>query len=231
MGLTVLGTNAMTLTASNGFTGSTTVSSGTLVLANTGGVGWEHSNRTAPGSLVFSSSVTSHAFTLGGLGGSGNLGLQDNATVPIALTVGGNNGNSTYAGVLSSPGALTKVGTGLLTLIGSNTYSGNTTVSGGTLQVGDGSAGHDGSLASMSLSLSNNAALFYNLSGSETYGGAVRGTGSLSKTGTGSLILSGVNNYSERHNGQRWRTGGLEHWRFFPTTASARRSWSAATQC
>ena len=36
MGLTVLGTNAMTLTASNGFTGSTTVSSGTLVLANTG---------------------------------------------------------------------------------------------------------------------------------------------------------------------------------------------------
>ena len=103
-------------------------------------LGWEHSNRARAGQLGLLFERHQPRLYVGRPGRLGNLGLQDNATVPIALTVGGNNGNSTYAGVLSSPGALTKVGTGLLTLIGSNTYSGNTTVSGGTLQVGDGSA-------------------------------------------------------------------------------------------
>jgi autotransporter-associated beta strand protein len=50
-----------------------------------------------------------------------------------ALSIGGNNGSTTYSGTLSGGGSLTKNGTGTLTLSASNTYSGLTTVSGGTL--------------------------------------------------------------------------------------------------
>ena len=207
MGLTVLGTNAMTLTASNGFTGSTTVSSGTLVLANTGALGG--STLIAPRRAAWSSLRASPATPL--RWAAWRLG-EPRFARQCHRSYRPDRRRQQWQQHLcrraEQSRALTKVGTGLLTLIGSNTYSGNTTVSGGTLQVGDGSAGHDGSLASMSLSLSNNAALFYNLSGSETYGGAISGTGSLSKTGTGSLILSGVNNYSgvTTVNAARWRS-------------------------
>jgi autotransporter-associated beta strand protein len=53
---------------------------------------------------------------------------------PFALTVGNNNQNTTYSGVLSGSGSLLKVGAGTLTLNGGNTYTGNTTVKAGTLK-------------------------------------------------------------------------------------------------
>ena len=58
------------------------------------------------------------------------------------LSVGSNNLNTTFSGVLQDGGAyggtgasLTKIGTGTLTLSGANTYTGGTTVSTGTLLV------------------------------------------------------------------------------------------------
>jgi len=78
--------------------------------------------------IVFDSSVGSHAFTFGGLSGSANLALQDNAGTPnaVTLSVGNNNGSTTYSGVLSGAGALTKIGTGALTLSNTNTFTGVT---------------------------------------------------------------------------------------------------------
>ena len=61
--------------------------------------------------------------------------------------------------MLSGSGSLTKVGTDALTLTGLNTYTGNTALSGGTLQLGDGNFGHDGSLASTNIGITNNAPL------------------------------------------------------------------------
>lgn len=56
--------------------------------------------------------------------------------MPVALTVGNNNSDTTYSGSLYGAGSLIKVGSGKLTLAGVNTYSGSTTVSAGTLAFG-----------------------------------------------------------------------------------------------
>ncbi len=63
-------------------------------------------------------------------------GLSSGGT--ITWQVGARNEDTTFAGVIGNntgPSALTKVGTGTLTLSGANTYSGATTISAGRLQV------------------------------------------------------------------------------------------------
>ena len=75
------------------------------------------------------------AATFGGLTGSDNLALGNNAAAAVTLSVGNNNQNTTYSGDLSGSGGLTKVGAGILTLSGSNTYRGATIVNAGTLQL------------------------------------------------------------------------------------------------
>jgi autotransporter-associated beta strand protein len=89
---------------------------------------------------------------------------------------------------------LTMNGPGLLVLLGSNSYSGATTIGGGTLQLGDGTTGHDPSLTTSGMT--NNAALVYNVGVSQTASYAISGSGSLIKTGPGTLVLSGTNTFT-----------------------------------
>ena len=78
-----------------------------------------------------------HQLTAGSIEGNGFFRLGSNA-----LSVGSNNLSTDVTGVISDGGAaggtgaaLTKVGSGTLTLSGANTYTGPTTVSAGTLLV------------------------------------------------------------------------------------------------
>ena len=171
------------------------------------GIALQASTLIAPtaGSVVFDQSVTSNVFALAGLGGSGNLALQNNAATPapITLVVGGNNGNSTFSGRFTGPGSLIKVGAGTLDLTGANVNAGQTTISSGTLQIGDGTAGHDGSLSSAS-GITNNAALVFDLFGAETYAGVISSSGNLTKNGGGALTLGNANTFS----GQTVISGG-----------------------
>jgi len=122
-----------------------------------------------------------HNLSVGSLAGAGNFYLGANA-----LTLGSNNASTTVSGVISDCGAtgqecfqfahqppavtggsLIKVGTGTLTLSGTNAYTGPTTVSAGSLVV-------DGSIAPSSLTTVNSGAT---LSGSGTVGSTAINTG------------------------------------------------------
>jgi autotransporter-associated beta strand protein len=72
-----------------------------------------------------------NTYKLGALKGTRNLELGVNS-----LSVGGNGASTTYSGVLSGSGGLTKTGDGILTPTGANTYFSDTVVRQGTLRIG-----------------------------------------------------------------------------------------------
>ncbi len=187
--LTKTGTGTLVLQGTNTFTGVTGVSGGTLILANSAAL--QQSTLAVPTSgFVFDKSVTSDAYVVGNLSGSGNIALQNNATTPaaISLTAGGNQTSSVYTGTLSGSGGLVKTGSGLLTFTNSSTFTGGTTISGGTLQLGNGLINHDGSLVSTS-SIADNGTLSWNLNGSQSFSGAISGSGSV-LVAAGSMTFS-----------------------------------------
>jgi autotransporter-associated beta strand protein len=99
--------------------------------------------------------------------------------------------NMVLAGAISGAGRLNKLGDGVTTLSGANTYTGGTTISAGTLSVGDG-----GTSGSITGNVTNNAVLAFNRSDAITYAGVISGAGSVKKMGAGTLSLTGANTYS-----------------------------------
>src|SRR5581483_8700727 len=99
--------------------------------------------------------------------------------------------DTTYAGVISGTGAVTKLGNGKVTYTGANTYSGGTTISAGTLQVGVG--GITGSIAG---NVANAGTLIFNRSDNVTYGNVISGAGAVTVAGTGTLTFTGTNTYT-----------------------------------
>lgn len=191
-GLIENGTGTLVLGGSNGYTGATTVSSGTLDLTNSLALQNSALTLSGTGSLIFDSSVTSNAFSIGGLGGNPNLVLQNNAASPVAisLTLGSfvNSFNTTESGVLSGPAgaSLTAIGfNNTLTLSGANTYTGTTTINGSTLNLGGGTA-------SGSINGTVGTALVL---GGNGFGGtlAYTRTGTVTQGFTGTTINSGQN--------------------------------------
>ena len=156
--LTKSGSGTLTLTGANTYTGTTTISAGTLQIGAGG--------------------------TTGSIAGTS---IVNNAALAFDRS-----NDLIYVGVISGTGSVTKAGNGTLMLTGANTYTGATTISGGTLQIGSG--GTTGSIASTSIV--NNAALLFNRSNALTYSGVISGSGSVIKAGSGTLTLSGSNTYT-----------------------------------
>jgi fibronectin-binding autotransporter adhesin len=144
---------------------------------------------------------------------SGSLTLSDTfSNAGFLLTMTGA-GNLTFSGVISSTGGLTKNGAGKLTLSGVNTYSGGTTINAGTVAVNSASSfgATSGAVTlnagTVEVTTGFSTTRVYNLGDvastfqidpSQTFTDttAIGGAGTLNKTGTGTMITSGVNTYS-----------------------------------
>jgi len=213
--ITKFGDGILTLAGQNSYSGGTIINNGTVAIGR--------SDALAPighveiGDATFD--VNGHSPTIGSLAGvaASNVTLDGGN-----LTVGQNNGDTTFGGVISgSGGSITKIGTGTLTLSGDNTYTGATVIDGGRLELGNNSRISDASDVTVSafatFDLNNFAEAIDGLSGSGSvelgdlssgrlivgdndgtsiFSGDIGGTGRLDKRGSGTFTLSGANTYA-----------------------------------
>ncbi|MCE5268857.1 MAG: autotransporter-associated beta strand repeat-containing protein [Planctomycetaceae bacterium] len=239
------GSGALTLSGANTYTGTTTISQGTLIASSIVVSGGSSSlgNATSPvvlgdgihqGLLSYtgSSATYTRGFTINAGGGEIDV-TNSGQTVTVTtgaigdsgpLTIGGA-GSTSISVAISGTVALTKVGTGTLTLGASNSYSGTTRITAGTLVLNsplalqsstlDLNSTDSGSLSFGSLT----TATFAGLTGSRnlilqnatsaavaltvgngvadtSYSGVLSGAGSLIKVGSNTLTLSANQSYT-----------------------------------
>ncbi len=165
--------NSGVLKVGEGDLENTLSGSGSLVKTGTGELTLSGGNDYSGGTTIIGGTLTAdHADSLG-TGAVANSGV---------LQVGEGELENTFSG----SGSLVKTGTGELTLSGDNTYSGGTTIADGTLTADHADSLGTGAIANSGVLQVGEGELENTLSGS----------GSLVKTGTGELTLSGDNSYS-----------------------------------
>ena len=178
--LTKIGTGTLTLSGMNTYTGGTTITGGVLAISddnNLGGTkGALNFSNDAPHSKPWRRSLPArsggvgHAVTAQQAATLKALASDHRARSRVAGTGGGtidtNGFDSTFSGVFSGSGGLTKAGDGGLTLSGKNTYKGDTIVNAGSLSV-------NGSIASSKTTINTGALLV----GMGTIGGDVTNNG------------------------------------------------------
>jgi autotransporter-associated beta strand protein len=169
-----------TLTVAADISGSGSLSqTGSGTSALTGTNSYSGSTTISAGTLQIGDGGTSGSIGSGAISNSGALAINRSDAYTLANDVSGT-------------GGLSQIGTGTSTLTGTNTYSGTTTISAGTLQIGNG--GTTGSIGSGAIS--NSATLAINRSDLFTLANNVSGTGGLSQIGSGTTMLTGINNYT-----------------------------------
>ncbi|PWJ84636.1 outer membrane autotransporter protein [Pseudaminobacter salicylatoxidans] len=134
------GNAVITLTGSNIYTGTTTVSDGTLAGGAAGAFSAASGFTVLGGGVLDLGGFDQTVASLSGAGLVTNDGGAD-----AILTVGGDNSSTVFSGSLKDGATnalgLTKIGTGTLTLSGDSLYSGRTTISAGTLEIAGPGAG------------------------------------------------------------------------------------------
>ncbi|NBV86542.1 MAG: hypothetical protein EBS01_09850, partial [Verrucomicrobia bacterium] len=165
----------LVLSGANTYSGSTTLTSGTVRMGSSLSLGGTAS------AIVFKGGVLQYGY---------NTGVTDLSSRIASSTTGNNvsidtNGyDIAFASGIAGTGGLAKTGAGKLTLSGNNSFSGTALLQQGTLEVTAGSlvAGVDVATGSL---------LRFNRTDASTYGGSLSGAGLVEKAGSGVLTLSG----------------------------------------
>ena len=129
----------------------------------------------------------------------------------MEIIVGGKNTSSTYSGVISNNTRLEKVGTGTLTISGTNTFTGGVNINAGTLQVGstgalNGTAGSENAVAfgtssTGTLALAGNSVVVANLSTNATPGSTFVQNANGTSVGNAILTVGNASNLSGTYAG------------------------------
>nr|WP_259388799.1 autotransporter-associated beta strand repeat-containing protein [Salmonella enterica] len=210
--LTKTGAGTLILNAENTYTGTTTISGGTLIATNvealgTGDVtdnatlelnasgtfdnaisGSGQVVKSGDGALTLSGANSYSGGTLisGGTLVAGRVDALGSGDVTDNATLEMNTGGD-FANNIGGTGSVVKSGDKTLTLSGTNTYRGGTTISGGTLVASNVDALGSGDVT-------DNATLEMNTGGD--FDNAISGSGQVVKSGDKTLTLSGANSYS-----------------------------------
>ena len=150
---------------------------------------------------------------------SGSVTLNRNASIDVSDA----SGSLTMSGGVGGGNALTKTGSGTLTLSGANSFSGTTTIGSGTLAITNGSAIANSGVVTLSnvsgatfavnasetigslqgggttggnVSIASGQTLTVAETGSQTFGGVISNAGSLTKSGAGTLALTNSSTYT-----------------------------------
>jgi len=181
----------LTLSSTNTYSGATTITQGTLRLGGSDVI----PDGTGKGdvSLAGTLDLNTYSETINGLTGAGIVDTVAGGTP--TLTVGANNVTNSFTGTIKNTAgslALTKTGTGTLTLGGASTFSGGTTINGGIVL-----ASHNNALGSGAVTISGGTRLVisdtFTIRNSITINSntGVIGRGIIENSGAGNATLSG----------------------------------------
>ncbi len=176
------GDGTLMLSGNNNFTGGLTVEKGTVQAGTADhafGSGLLNVNEGAKVDLANFNTTT------GGLAGAGDVAMGGGK-----LTLD-QSFDTLFSGVVDGSGALTKTGSGTLTLAGVNSYTGQTVVSGGTLKQGAQGAFN---ASSSGYEVASNGTL--DLGGYSTSLASLGNTGNVNFGGTGGTVLNIAGNYT-----------------------------------
>lgn len=218
------GDGTLVLTGNNTYTGTTTISSGTLQIGNSSNDGAIASNIINNGALIFSQP---NGYTYSGIiSGTGTVTHQGN--LPLYFT-----GNNTYTGVTTALNGVLYIGnstptgavagnivsnreiyfyrsndytytgdiSGICTVTkrgsGDLYFTGNNTYSEHTLiENGNLYIGNNSTSGSIAGNIVNYGNLYFNRSDEYTFSGIISGLGIVYKQGSGKTILNGINTYT-----------------------------------
>lgn len=210
-GLTKSGAGTLTLGAVNTFSGGSILNGGTVVVSGASGLGATAGSTTINAATL--DIAATFASTRSVVLGSASSTLMVDPTFTFTQNI-----------AITGTGSLNKTGTGTLTLGTANTYSGGTNINAGTLKDGNANAIPNTSAVTVAAGATFDLNSFSETIGSLSGGGTVTsgvagalrltaggdntstlfsgilqngsGTVAFTKTGTGTLTLSGANTYS-----------------------------------
>ena len=194
----------LTLSASNAYTGGSTVSAGRLVVGDVNALGASTSALAVNGGTL---DLDGRSISVGTLSGASGATITTNSSAGTATLTTTVNSNSTFAGSIADNGsgrvALTKTGGSgnVLTLNGINTFTGDISVAAGFLDIGTTGLLGSGSYAgNISISSAGGGQFRVMANANQTLSGTISGDGTLwmvtGGAGTGTTTLTAANTFT-----------------------------------